>query len=385
VRVLVTSTPGTGHVFPVLPLANELRRAGHQVLWVVAGEGVQLVRRHGFDIAVAGMNVAERRATLQSQLPEIMNCPPRLRRGQLFAGFFARGAAPKTVQELGPIFDEFSPDVVVHEIGELGAAPHAVARSIPHATVAFSGGLPDHAIPLLEDALRPVWAVLGLPPPSLSDIAGDVYFHPFPASMGQAAPLGQVRPMRPTDGAADDDEPPDWIASFGRERPAVYVTAGTTPVVATMAPWRPTFEALASIDVDVLATIGQLPVEELGPVPANVRIERFVPQGQVLSRAAAVVSHAGAGTMLAAAREGIPQLAIPTWADQWENADAIARTGAGVVLEETERDTVSIRDAVNRLLHDHAYIEAGSRLATEIAAMPSPRHHVATLEELVSA
>jgi UDP-N-acetylglucosamine:LPS N-acetylglucosamine transferase len=384
-RVLITSTPGTGHVYPVLPLADALRRAGHDLLWAISEDGEQLVRHHGFAVAIAGMNLDERRATLEPRFPEIMKLPPRSRRGHFFSGLFARGAAPKTFQELGPIFDRFEPDVVIHEIGELAAAPHAAARGLPHATVPFSGALPDHAVPMLEEAIAPVWGALGLPPPRWSAIAGDAYFHPFPVSMGQASALEQTRPMRPADVPGDVGVLPDWLASFGRHRPAVYVTAGTTPIVADLAPWRPTFEALAAFDVDVLATIGHaLPIERLGPLPPNVRVERFVPQALVLNRVAVVLSHAGAGTMLAAAREGVAQLTIPTWADQWENADAIARAGAGIVLEQDQHDTASIHAALGQLLGDDVYRVAADRLAAEIAAMPSADDHVITIEELVS-
>jgi UDP-N-acetylglucosamine:LPS N-acetylglucosamine transferase len=384
-RVLITSTPGIGHVYPVLPLARALRHAGHELLWVIAEEGEELVRHHGFAVAVAGMNVDERRATLGSRFAEIMRLPPRSRRGHFFAGLFARGAAPKTVNQLGPIFDRFNPDVVIHEIGELAAAPHAVARGLPHATVAYSGALADLAVTMVEEALVAVWATLGLAPPSWSDIAGDVYFHPFPASMGQAPTIDRVHELRPADAAGDPVDAPDWLSSFGRDRRGVYVTAGTTPIVATLAPWRATFDALASIDVDVLATIGpQFPIDDLGPLPANVRVERFVPQSLVLDRVGVVLSHGGAGTLLAAARVGVPQLTIPTWADQWENADAVAHAGAGIVLEHDQHDSASIRAALERLLHDGTYRDAAARLAGDIAAMPTASDHVTTIEQLVS-
>jgi integrase len=35
-RVLVTSTPGFGHIHPVVPLVQELQRAGHDVTWATA-------------------------------------------------------------------------------------------------------------------------------------------------------------------------------------------------------------------------------------------------------------------------------------------------------------------------------------------------------------
>lgn len=385
-RVLVTTTPGTGHVFPVLPLAVALRESGHQLLWAIAADGVSEVRRHGFEAAVAGMNLEDRRATLASELPAIFALPPRSRRGHLFAGFFARAAASKSVDDLGPIFDRFRPDVVIHEIGELGAAPHAVSRGIPHVTVPFGGGLPDYALPLVQRDLVPVWASLDLPPPSMSDMAGDAYLHPFPKSMGQRPALPQLAELRPTDVVHPVVEVPDWLGSFGQTRPAVYVTAGTTPIVATLAPWKPTFEALGRLDVDVLVTIGpKFPIEELGPLPPNVRVERFVPQGLILDRVAVVVSHAGAGTMLAAARQGVPQLLLPTWADQWENSDALARAGSGILLEEDERSAVAIHNAVDSLMNDATYRTAAEALASEIAAMPAPADHVTTIERLVSA
>jgi calicheamicin 3'-O-methyl-rhamnosyltransferase len=382
-RVLVTSTPGTGHAYPMMPLVADLQRAGHEVLWATAEDGVALVRRHGFDVAVAGMNLQERRAFLEPRFPEIFRLPARLRRGHLFSGMFARAAAPRMAIELEPIVERFRPDVVVHEWGEQAAAPIAVARSIPHASIAFSGALPEHAVPMVEEALEPLWSSFGLRRPSISDMAGDVYFHPFPKSMGQATALDQARELRPTTRSESSSEEPEWLGAFGRDRKAIYITSGTTPIVAAMAPWRNLFEAVASQDVDVLTTVGpQISFDELGPIPLNVRVERFVPQHLVLDRVALVVSHAGAGTILAAAASGVPQLAVPTWADQWENSDACVRTGAGLMLEEDERDAASIQDAILRLLSNKEFSLAAGQLAREIAAMPSSSDHVRTLEQL---
>jgi UDP-glucoronosyl and UDP-glucosyl transferase len=384
-RVLVTSTPGTGHAYPMMPLANELRRVGHDVLWATAEDGIDLVRSHGFEVVVAGMNLADRRAFLEPRFPEIFQLPPRMRRGHLFSGMFARAAAPKMVKDLAPIVDQFRPDIMIHEMGEQAAAPLAVVRSIPHATVAFSGALPEYAVPMVEEALEPVWSSVGLAAPSLSDMAGIVYFHPFTKTMGQAPSLDQLCDLRPTAVADGPEEAPEWLQSFGQDRKAIYLTVGTTLIQATLAPWREMFEALASVDVDVLVTVGpQFVLEELGPIPPNARVERFVPQHVVLDRVAVVLSHAGAGTMLGAACRGVPQLAIPTWADQWENADAIVRTGAAIMLEDNERDAASIHDALQRLLTDANFTMAASRLANEFDAMPTPADHVATLEHLVT-
>ncbi|MEZ5167309.1 MAG: hypothetical protein R2695_12780 [Acidimicrobiales bacterium] len=77
------------------------------------------------------------------------------------------------------------------------------------------------------------------------------------------------------------------------------------------------------------------------------------------------------------------QLCLPIAADQWENADAIARVDAGVTLEPHERDADTIGRAIDRLLGDDVRRDEAARLAGDFAAMPHPAEIVASLEALV--
>jgi UDP:flavonoid glycosyltransferase YjiC (YdhE family) len=93
-----------------------------------------------------------------------------------------------------------------------------------------------------------------------------------------------------------------------------------------------------------------------------------------------VVSHAGAGTLLAAAAHGVPQLLLPIGADQFENAAAYLGTGAGgwgLGL-----DAEGLADAMRRLLDGGGHREAAARVAGELAAMPGPGEAVEVLEGL---
>ena len=127
-----------------------------------------------------------------------------------------------------------------------------------------------------------------------------------------------------------------------------------------------------------------MPVAEstVGAIPDNVRVERYVPQSFILERAAVVVSHAGAGSMLAGAARGLPQLCIPIRADQWDNADALTSAGAGITLEEDQRGTAAIRVALERLLDDTTFSIAARRVAAEIADLPHPDTYMQTFETL---
>jgi UDP:flavonoid glycosyltransferase YjiC (YdhE family) len=69
-------------------------------------------------------------------------------------------------------------------------------------------------------------------------------------------------------------------------------------------------------------TVGTaLDPSELGPQPPHIRVERFVPLGDVLPSCRVVVSHTGSGTLLAALAFGPPSVLFPPGADQPYNAD----------------------------------------------------------------
>jgi hypothetical protein len=309
-----------------------------------------------------------------------MALPPRERRGHLFAGFFAVAAAPVMAADVRPLVASFRPDLVVHEAAELGIVPLAVERGIPHAVVAFSGPPPAHALPTITAELATWWANLGLDLPPHAGLDGEVYLHPFPARLDADPPWPFERlrpePVEPSPRV----EPPSWLASFGSIRPAVYVTFGTERAAAD-APWPALLEAIGDRDVDALVTTGAHgDGAASGRLPGNVRVERYVPQDQVLGRVAAVISHAGAGTMLGAARAGVPQIVVPLFADQWDNADAIASAGAAILREADERTASSLGAALDRVVTDDGYRTAAASVAREMSVMPTAAEIVPKLE-----
>lgn len=382
-RVLVTSTPGVGHIGPLAPVAAALQAVGHRVLWAVAPEGCDRVAALGFETAAAGMNVEDRRVFLAPRLPTIMELDPRTRRPHFFAGFFAEAAAPRMYADLGPVFESFQPHIVVHETAELAAAPMATGRGLPHVTVAFSGALQPSAMEVAMSLLAPMWASEGVGGFDVHALFGDMYLHPFPASFGQSPSHRAVRLLRPAVGALSlSGATPEWLTGLGSARPLVYLTAGTE-AASLHAPWAAALEAMSALDIDVVATTGPMvDPATLGTIPGNVRLERFVPQQLLLERAAVVASHGGAGTVLGAARHGVPQLLFPIAADQWDNADAVALAGAGVVCEPAQRTPADLGAVLQRLLAEPAFGEAARAVSSEIAQMPAASDHVDAIEAL---
>lgn len=381
-RVLVTSVPGMGHVHPLVPLVSGLQRAGHDVAWATAPEAAARIEGYGFRALPSGS--APGAASTSAALPpgpDLRDVPPRERRAQFFGRRFG-GAAVRMREDLASLVDAFRPDLIVHDLAELAAAPVAAARGIPHVTVAFSGSVSEFLVEGIVAAVGEVWSAEGLAVPSDAGLYEHLYLHRFPPALGPAPDNANVRFVRPVgfDGGSAE-EAPAWLAAVGYDRQAVYVTLGT--VVSGPAQWREILTALDSLDVDAIATTGaQVDPADIGPVPANVRVERYVPQSFILEHVAALVSHAGAGSMLAGAERGLPQLCIPMGADMWENADALAGSGASLTLEEDQRDAVAICGAIERLLKDPTFSTAARRVAAEIATLPHPDEYVPALEAL---
>jgi UDP:flavonoid glycosyltransferase YjiC (YdhE family) len=116
----------------------------------------------------------------------------------------------------------------------------------------------------------------------------------------------------------------------------------------------------------------------LGPQPPNVHVARYIPQDQLLPHCAAVVSHAGSGTFLAALAAGLPQVCLPQAADQFLNAAACDRSGTCITVAPGDPTAEQVTAALGRVLSDASFRTAAERVSGEIAAMPSP-HEVAEL------
>jgi UDP:flavonoid glycosyltransferase YjiC (YdhE family) len=370
-RILVCTTAGSGHIGPTTPLAEALQRAGHEVHWATAAPACTALERRGFRVHAAGLSVPERIARFVAIAPPVPTLPPRARRAFGFSTNFAALAGPVMLDALLPIVDALAPELIVHEVCELAAPAIATARGIPRIVVAFSGAMPQ---PLLAAALEPaaaLWGRFGLEVPPDLGLTSTTYLHPFAPSMGQRPAGGDVRDIGPAAAAAA--EAPDWLASLGRERPLVYATFGTE--YPPTAPWPALMEALGRLDVDALVTIGPggdpaTLIPATRAVRGSLRVERFVPQAVVLARAAAVISHGGAGTVIGAAARGIPQVVLPLMADQFDNADALREAGVALVLEPHEVEADRIAAAITAALAGQLS-PAARALQAEFAAMPN--------------
>ncbi|BDI21781.1 nucleotide disphospho-sugar-binding domain-containing protein [Herbiconiux sp. L3-i23] len=184
-----------------------------------------------------------------------------------------------------------------------------------------------------------------------------------------------VGPLRPEAGAATDV--PEWWGDLDGTTPVVHVTQGTIDNLDFERLVAPTIRALAGEDVLVVATTGGRDVEPLlaafgGDLPANARIGRFLPYGELLPRCSVLVTNGGFGGVQQALGFGVPLVVAGATEDKPEVAARVAWSGAGIELRTGDPKPERIRRAVLALLADPAYRAAARRLQAELRALPDP-------------
>jgi MGT family glycosyltransferase len=164
-----------------------------------------------------------------------------------------------------------------------------------------------------------------------------------------------------------DDLLPGWADRLGA-RPVIYLSLGTVPIFNQPAMFAPILDALGSMDVDVICTVGRdNDPAAFGSLPSTVHLEHWLSLAAVLPRCDAVVCHSGAGTTLAALTHGRPLVLVPRGADQFPTAVACQRVGAAEVVMPDRVGADALGAAVRAVLGDGSFRAAAMRLADEIA------------------
>jgi len=117
----------------------------------------------------------------------------------------------------------------------------------------------------------------------------------------------------------------------------------------------------------VVLQIGKFVDEaELGEIPANFEVHRWVPQQAILRQADAFITHAGMGGAQEGLASGVPMVAVPQAADQFMNAEVLQELGVGRHLPKEEAGPEKLRELVLALVDDPAVV---ARLAEVRASM----------------
>jgi UDP:flavonoid glycosyltransferase YjiC (YdhE family) len=377
VRILVTSTKGSGHFGPLVPVIDSLAAQGSQVRLAVPPALADRARQTGHPVEVG----AEPSPEVEQIWDRVRAAPRREAAVLVNREIFGRLDTAALLPAVETACRQWRPDLVVHEAAEFAGPVAAHRAGLPHLQVAI--GLAEIEAGSLALA-APALARYG--PDVETAVRASRYLTGLPASLD---PSPYPATLRFRDGASVSgrllEAGPPIDAPAGRPDPLVYISFGSVvgrlPIGATL--YRATMDAVADLPVRAVLTTGRArDVADLGPIPPSVRVEDWVDQDAVLAQASLVVGHGGAGTTFGALRHGVPLVVLPVMADQPTNGLLVQRAGAGLVVDtaslsrngsdagEVARTAAAVRGAISTVLGGSNYRRSAARVAVEMREQP---------------
>jgi MGT family glycosyltransferase len=400
-RYLLTLWEGGGNVPPELGVARRLIDRGHDV-HVLADPTIRAAAE-AIGSSFSSWSRAPHRTSLDASEDlikdwETKNPLVMMRRAR---DRFIAGPAAAFASDTADVVRAFRPDVVVPDAFLFGSIIAAQASKVPTALLVPNIWiLPTSGAPSIgpgfalaktvlgrsRDAamLAIVNRVLGAGLPAINAARGDVGLSPLSSFYDQALEADRILVLSsPVFDYASTSVPsnvryvgpilddPDWVEPWENpwpaddQRPLVLVGFSSTyqnqgPVL------RRVIEALSSLPVRAIVTVGQmLDVRDL-TAAANVAVVAAASHTQILAEADLVVTHCGHGTTMKALAAGIPMVCMPMGRDQNDTAARLVHHGVGVRLS-PQASVLKISRAVQTVLDHRSFRANAQRMATAIS------------------
>lgn len=383
-RMLFTSTAGFGSFHPVMALALAARAEGHDVALSTSEERSAVIERSGLMFFPAGEGSAKVRMLPTERYPDLWlpgtggGAPPadndesrKRALRSLFGDVYVEVMLPGLLEAIR----RWQPDVLVRAHLAYAGWIAAEECGIPCVTVEeYASGEPGWSQENMDSTLNNWRERRGLQSdPGLSRLHHYLMLVPFPRSLRHAdSPFGatsrRIKPLIFNE--STDDVLPEWVETLPAG-PIVHASLGTVNVDRPDL-LRVMVEGAADEPYTlILATGPSSSPATFGPLPSNVRVAAYIPHSLLLPRCDAIITHAGAGTLIASINEGLPMVLVPLRGDQPPNAECAAAAGAGIVLDHATLTPASVRDATRAVLAERRYRDAVRALRDEIDALPS--------------
>ncbi|GII93965.1 macrolide family glycosyltransferase [Sinosporangium siamense] len=352
-HIAMVGIPAVSHVLPSLEVVHELVARGHRVTYANDAAVAGLVRSSGAELVPysSGLPVAD------NDWPE----DPIAAMGVFLDD------AMRVLPQLREVYDRDPADLYLYDIGAYAARALAEVQRRPLVQlsptyVAWKG---------YEEVAAQMWAL-----PGADDYRGR--FAGWLAGCGAATTdvddfsgrpprvLALIpRAMQPHAEQVDPEvvsfvgpcfgplrEQGGWTRPAGAEK-VLLISLGSAY---TRQPefYRRCLEAFGGLPGwHVVLQIGKyVDPAELGEIPANVEVHPWVPQLAILEQADAFVTHAGMGGCGEGLFTGVPMIAVPQAAEQFDNADRLVALGVARRLDTEDATPEALRGALADLTTD---------------------------------
>jgi MGT family glycosyltransferase len=407
-KILITSTPATGHLNPLLAIAHILIAEGHEVAFLSGSALRSRIEGIGapFHAFPAGADLDLR--DLLSVVPELKDIPPGPEwMRACFEGVFA-DPVPAQHKGLQQVLRDFPAEVIIADDTMLGVLPMLLGPRAKRPAIVLCGtsilhwrradgaphfaGLPPATTPaqlkeyaaIAEEHDRIIYEPMGgnlnrslkdlgvgplsAPPFDSGVELADAYMQltapsfEFPRDLPPSVHFVGRPPIIPNQAPL-----PSWAHELDGSRKVVLVTQGTMANHNFALLIGPTLAALANEpDLLVVATAGGRPIDAIpGPIPGNARLAQYLPFEWILPKADVLVTNGGYGSVNQAMSFGVPLVTAGRTEDKADVNARVAWSGVGIDLATNEPTPQALREAVRTVLDKPDHRSRASRIADE--------------------
>jgi len=372
VNVLFVTLPERGHLHPMLGPAAEIARRGHRVAFHAARDISRTLAAIGFEQLRAQEVPPPAESNRGAALAALVRDAPRLR---AWIKALLLDGVPAAVERLARVVDELQPSVIVADPMAYEAPIVAARAGIRWA--ALSSSLNPVVPDAMESELIATNAWLAADRDALfarhglsarfrvcDCLSPDLTLAFTTEALVGAPPEGVVLagPSRSRGPRGDELDFP-WNR-LDPARPLVYLSLGSQ-VFHQPRIFATVIEAARGEPYTLVISAGDLAASIAAP---DVIALPYVPQLALLPRAAAMITHGGANSVMEALSFGVPLLVTPICNDQPHNAHFVEQSGAGIRLDLEHASASACRAALRALIEAGPQREAAARVATSYAA-----------------
>lgn len=397
-KALFFNVPAHGHVNPSLPLVAELVKRGHQITYFDSEayrakiEAVGAVfqpyakvrddyfETKGLHGGLPQKVAYELMTTTEEILPELLDTAGRLQPDYiLFDGMCPWGCMVARILNI--------PTVASLSLLPLNSPPpsamfnwQVMSVMLPALMSHIDKGIQANR---LSQGLGKKYHVPALGMMQIMNSPADLeisytssYFQPYADTVSKA-----VRFV----GRTIDETTTSSSFSFERVkgRPLIYVSLGTLNND-DVSFFRSCIQAFTGSDYYVMLSTGnRIQPDTFGDLPENVAVYGWVPQVEILKRAALFITHAGLNSVHDGLYFGVPLLLIPQQIEQFMTAIRVVELGAGLMLKAKQANAESIQMNATRLLSQPRFRDEAKHIGETFRSAGGVARAVDEIEKLL--
>lgn len=374
--ILLYTSPACGHLYPMMDVAIELKKQGHNVIIQTLSSEKNTVETEGFQHIDISPEIEA------SPLEDYKKNNPVSQFKSAFSTWLYR--APHEIKDLQESYNRISPDLLIIDVNTWGAGAFAEAQGKPWVmflpfclpissedTPAFGPGFApprnflhrfrDRVVDsIIQSAVRDqvkelnkIRTEMGVP--SL-DKYEDIYNCPDLVLYRTAEPFDYPRknwpnhiiPIGPGLWAPHAEEP-KWLDELPSPRILISVSTEKQDDGAII---ETALRAMAEEEASLIVTTSALDPQQFKAPHDQVRILKFLSHAQIIDKIDLVVTHGGMGATQRALAAGVPVCVIPCGRDQSETSRRVEVSGSGTMLPKNKlnekRLQKALQEAMNR-------------------------------------